>query len=432
MMKRFISLLLIVAILCVYAILPVFAAPAVAGVGIMGALLAFMSYYGISTVAGTGTTSFDLESGLEQALSDYAVYKASSIADLFPAGDIVYSLGRVILNEDVANRFAEFVDWYAGDTASVEGAPISKPIYQTSSLSFGDTPLPVCGVDYALSTYKGNTVNVFPIPTNNGPTNNVGQALNSMVTPSYWFWGLWPDYNSYAYICVTTSSANTGISLVCTSEGGSLYDRPANQSFVIQDAAFQVKHIGNYYFTYCYPWSAYPQMDSVVKIEASLNTVAGALVQDTTDIVITGVPTYPTENDEPAIDGDVVIGVEGMPLDLVEDKAGEYIIQSVIEGGLVTTEAMQEVVTPSPELGIGGLSDKFPFSLPFDLYYAVSLLRAEPLPPSFTLPLYIPSVGNYDLDIDLTDFDSVASVLRTMEVILFCVGLAIITNKVVR
>ena len=58
----------------------------------------------------------------------------------------------------------------------------------------------------------------------------------------------------------------------------------------------------------------------------------------------------------------------------------------------------------------------------------VALLSSSAKAPAFEFPLATP-VGDYSLSVDLSDYDSVASVLRTVELLLFCVGLIFVTKK---
>lgn len=70
------------------------------------------------------------------------------------------------------------------------------------------------------------------------------------------------------------------------------------------------------------------------------------------------------------------------------------------------------------------LKDKFPFSLPWDLTAAVNLLVAPPVPPKFELPILTETI-----DIDFTQFESLAQISRSFFTIIFIVTLIILTRK---
>lgn len=79
------------------------------------------------------------------------------------------------------------------------------------------------------------------------------------------------------------------------------------------------------------------------------------------------------------------------------------------------------------------LGDVFPFCIPFDLYHMVTLFVAEPEAPhakwEFSLPF---AAGTYKVEWDLQEWDEVAALCRKLELILFCVGLAVVTSKLIK
>jgi hypothetical protein len=81
---------------------------------------------------------------------------------------------------------------------------------------------------------------------------------------------------------------------------------------------------------------------------------------------------------------------------------------------------------------LADLKNLFPFCLPFDLIDFFGVLSAEPVAPKFTwtfpgVPRY--GVPQVDLEIDLSAFNEVAKIMRTMEVLAFIVGLILITRS---
>lgn len=79
------------------------------------------------------------------------------------------------------------------------------------------------------------------------------------------------------------------------------------------------------------------------------------------------------------------------------------------------------------------LGDVFPFCIPFDIYHMVTLFAAEPEAPhakwEFSLPF---TGGTYEIEWDLREWDEVAALCRKLELILFCVGLAVVTSKLIK
>ena len=105
----------------------------------------------------------------------------------------------------------------------------------------------------------------------------------------------------------------------------------------------------------------------------------------------------------------------------------------VVESQIDTELALQPYVSQDPgEYIVPGLQNVFPFCIPFDLYNFVACLAADPVAPSFTWRFYVPGICDESIEIDLSEFDAAAQILRTMELLLFCVGLAFVTRKIIR
>lgn len=95
--------------------------------------------------------------------------------------------------------------------------------------------------------------------------------------------------------------------------------------------------------------------------------------------------------------------------------------------------------TPSPGEGIDNtkpivdLSKFFPFCIPFDLIHLVQALDAEPVAPKWTLKLEPPQFPvEWEVTLDLSQFESLAKIFRTGETLLFVVGLILITRGIIK
>lgn len=93
-----------------------------------------------------------------------------------------------------------------------------------------------------------------------------------------------------------------------------------------------------------------------------------------------------------------------------------------------------EIVAPSTDIINGlqfDLTQVFPFCIPFDIYALLQKFVADPVAPQVHIDWDIPFVdSNFVLDIDFSAYNSVAAVLRTMELIGAIVGLAIATRAI--
>lgn len=123
----------------------------------------------------------------------------------------------------------------------------------------------------------------------------------------------------------------------------------------------------------------------------------------------------------------------------------EGIIQGAVDQILAGTAAIAGEVTQvqdvpvepeapaAGEYAVPGLETIFPFCIPFDIYAFCSALNADPVAPSFEWRMqYAPLDLDYTFVIDLEAFDGAARVLRTMELLAFCVGLAFWTRHLIR
>lgn len=84
------------------------------------------------------------------------------------------------------------------------------------------------------------------------------------------------------------------------------------------------------------------------------------------------------------------------------------------------------------------IGEVFPFCIPFDLYHMVTMFSAEPEAPNGKWEFYLPWEKQdphpqlYKVEWDLEKFDDLAELCRKLELVLFCVGLAVVTSKLIK
>ncbi len=135
---------------------------------------------------------------------------------------------------------------------------------------------------------------------------------------------------------------------------------------------------------------------------------------------------------EITVDGVTATDIEGIIQGAVDRiLAGT----AAIAGSIADAQTKPGEIVENPEIDPYkvGLSSVFPFCIPFDVYNMVTMFVAEPEAPhaewTFTLPW---GSQEYSVGWDLAAFDGVARVCRDMELVLFAVGLAVITYKVIK
>lgn len=177
-----------------------------------------------------------------------------------------------------------------------------------------------------------------------------------------------------------------------------------------------------------------------VDIPSDYKVVGGVSDVGKSDIINVGNVSFPLGKDEVYIDfGNVATGSIAGALGGVHD--GTLSWSDVITSTGVNVAEDDKVVdddgvteTPVPDLGNISdyklnLTNLFPFCLPFDFIDFISLLSAEPETPRFEYEMPLPAGKSYTFDIDLSPFDSVASLMRKMETLAFIIGLIFITRE---
>lgn len=95
-------------------------------------------------------------------------------------------------------------------------------------------------------------------------------------------------------------------------------------------------------------------------------------------------------------------------------------------------QSLTEFFTPSGDITTYSLDlkDLFPFCIPFDIYDFLSALSADPVAPVFEFDLNL-GVATESMKIDLSNWSDLAAIIRTLELGLFCVGLALKTRELI-
>lgn len=101
------------------------------------------------------------------------------------------------------------------------------------------------------------------------------------------------------------------------------------------------------------------------------------------------------------------------------------------------TEKPEETEKPGVPEGAGGFTADFkklfPFCIPFDLVRAFKVFNADPVAPKFEWTLKIKFIDfEYKFVLDLKEFNSVAVVCRSLILILFILGLILVTRNLIR
>lgn len=330
----------------------------------------------------------------------------------------------------------------------------SSEVVSESSISFG---YEASGV-FAGSTYKVSCSVPFvacSVCFYNGSTYN---PMAFLVTEG------WPDY----YYCNGSQMSYTQ----ATSIGNGYYARSFAQWFGHSDP--------DAYLTQCSGWYDFgvvnaANMDAFFASISVDDFIGG--VSTTQDLTLESVgqkidTDYDTYVDEGIISVDVGIQFEDdpntgrnedddnnafwLPAAIPGLNEGIYTdqTQSDAQSGLTDPDIIQQLLDAMNGSGNGSgtgdntgsenwspsdmgnftldLSRYFPFCIPFDLYDFFTCLNADPVAPVIEWVIPVPGGDTYPLEIDLSPFDPVAQLLRRLQLLLFCVGLAFKTRDLIK
>ena len=115
-------------------------------------------------------------------------------------------------------------------------------------------------------------------------------------------------------------------------------------------------------------------------------------------------------------------------------QTGSLTLENVAADSLV--EVAPETMLNDDTL-LGLFISKFPWCIPFDLYFAISAFAADPVAPEFEVNLFEGvrweglALSGTEMTLSFEAFEKVAAVTRWSTLIVFCAGLAMITKRMI-
>lgn len=411
---------LLISLLLVLVLLFSSARPAFAAVGVTSilipAVIATLEAWGIGTAA-DGLDGADIAEWFHDKLTSWSTYAGIALENI-AIGIKMTPLGQVLLNPIALAGVREFGAWLVQDEGLVAGGA-SVPVISAGFTFNGYEVWTTASGDFGLWHYDYDLHNCycfFQVPgdsSNKSQFSFVSDVSGAYLTKYMYYNGnLQSSYNIYLSKFGTSNyywardgftgdvtsalpSVSYTVSQVLNGSGGiesgegSLDLVPSAEMDVPTAADVQDKEL-------LLNTSLDVGADAQAWYDSIMNKVAA------NDLTATGTITQAG-----TITADQVIPQEG-----ITEVDGE------IEWPAVT----------SP-IGVSGLDEIFPFCIPFDIYHFFEALAADPVAPSFEIPFRIEGVVDYTFEIDLQPFDQVAQVLRLLELLAFCVGLAFVTRS---
>lgn len=168
--------------------------------------------------------------------------------------------------------------------------------------------------------------------------------------------------------------------------------------------------------------------------------VSGEVTEETqpvpVDDVIEGINDLIGKQDQIIENQDVISTQIGNIEGTLEDSVGDIVDaqDATTAAVLDLTDVITEAIT-APEIHekTFDLRELFPFCIPFDIYHLLQKFDGYPAAPHVQIPFVISSIGfSYTLDLDFSAWDPVAGAMRTVELIVYALGLAWATSKVIK
>lgn len=405
----------------------------------LSALLLYIDATGIETglaVAGSsavaalkgGTTALIGEAAAAGALtstSGVAVTSATAALTTIGAG-VIITAGALVLTYEAYMLIKDYVDWLNEYKLTQTGANIVYSADGYCALADGRSIIiPTSSTQY-LSQSNAGKYPFFPTG-DDGLTFDTGNYIR--LDSSVW---------SYNISSVGTSIAPTDV------DGFYAYLYPIGGSPWLFTASTGLK----------------PNGERVLYNSGANNGTAawGKITDFTTPVSQELTLSVPVDYSQPVmIDGQSLTLSPNYPLSYSDIDIIQGIPQSIADGtlsplppiisdppvgpDLPPTDPDLPPVNPNPPVDTPAevqpytvqLGDVFPFCIPFDLYHMVTLFVAEPEAPhakwEFSLPF---AAGTYKVEWDLQEWDEVAALCRKLELVLFCVGLAVVTSKLIK
>jgi len=383
-------------------------AEAVAGAVVAGAVVAVMAMAGI-TIVTSGMTAVQIQDWVEDKLDEWAADVGSPLDHLINSAGIGVTIsGLLTIGTAAAQGINQFIEWLKNDLSLNDNstAEVISSAIKIDNVDFGYLP--------EIQFYNSQRTFEQYIVLSQGIAYTV--YLDSS-TAYYLFYASSTDFTliriatrlSDGYQQAYTYQASIGSNGIYYINGGSITSIPKSQN-----NAPSCPYYGTYDST---------NTELLISLHNDVNVQDGLSIN-------TGVITIPqVQNDDK-----VFVDVGALPgstvSEVTEGVLSDVATDTLNVSGTVAEEEPEYVITGP--VSVSGLDDIFPFCIPFDLYHMLEALAADPIAPHFEWRFYVPRIVDYTIEIDLSGFNTVAQILRIMETLLFCVGLAFETRKLIR
>lgn len=359
---------------------------------VVGSVIAAMAAAGIGLTV-SGMTASQLKEWVGDKLSSWATSLGGSVEDHINGNLITTTASGIIsVGTAAANGITNFINWLIQDQSLTDDNSVS--VIQSSLLLSGYHAYPVDPRIYSGERYyevRNNTQPVYCIPyRGTAGLDYLCYMLFVSLDSFEWMYsfnGKWIQSYHYTNIYCKGSENDMLPNGAVRNDVIDSYDiiQDLNSNWEISESPGMAIETGTI---------TVPTIDTTTEDKWFIDVGAapGTTIETVTDGVITD-----------TIEGDLTVSGE------VAEEEPEFVIDEPI--------------------AVTGLTEVFPFCIPFDIYALLSSLSADPQTPVFTARFVVPGIIEEEFTIDLTPFNSVAQIVRTLELLAFIIGLALVTRE---
>lgn len=314
--------------------------------------------------------------------------------------DVVYS-GKYFTGYDNYSCLVTITEYYKQTSGTSLNNLLYKGTYYKYNIGFADSLIDTTGQNFnVISTqYTTNNLTTTRELSTNATSYQNGKRITILSVDIY-------NNNSSA----STYGIKDGYMTI--------FYVPSTDSYYYGIISF----LGNNFYTGSFSYKVYPKVNRNVEIKYSTNniisnqtTINNNNYENQTVIYEDG--TYSSDpNYNPYPDGD--------PNPTPPSQSGG-------DGGNITFPNFNFDI-PSINWSLGDLSNKFPFSIPFDLVAFYTILNAEPIAPVIDAHIPLGTWYDWHFEADFSQFENYAVIIRNVEYIGFVVTLIFITVKFVK
>jgi hypothetical protein len=366
-----------------------------------------MAVCGISILA-SGMTAAQIQTYIGDKLDQWATAVGQPLDNLISSSLIGTTIsGLLVIGSAAASGINEFISWFCNE----------ENITSNSNTAVIDTPTTIGGLEVAR---------VYQYSFNTNRTNSAPYKVEQLIFSNGEVYGFYTGGMYYAVKFISRDEF-TIVSILYNTDGS--FETQVDKSpgyaatgwyYYVQGTIDPVKNpappMPREPSNNLNAWPA----DDTIAHGKSLKVIGGTVA----------IPHVgPTDKYFLDIDGVRPGDTATDAADLITGTIATGAIPAV-SGEVAEQEPAFEITGP---VAIPGLSEVFPFCIPFDIYKFLSALAADPVAPHFEWRFYVPGICDETIVIDLAEFNTIAQILRTMELLAFIVGLAFVTrSKMIR